>query len=482
LAITFAYTESTNTVVLTEGTSGTPATFADFVTADRAGTDTDLLVAGSPASDLALTYPVRPVEDLAILVKCIVANKTAEADHIFITGTDWRGAAQTEGIDVTAGNGSYTSTKYWAAITTLDCSDNAAGGGTVWADGDLSVTQDVWGVIWDYGNGQYRVDCDFNIGDNSTATHFQSTTEYVVFPSDMPFVRESATLYMGAASNTYSGLGTSWEFVGHAWGRRFIDGTLEMYNSKLHITTNDVTMATPVLTIYNSLISSDGGRKFICHTGGSGTIKDLYLFDVDISFRSPYTIENVQSEGSSTFGMNFFSADATVTDALITNATSGDIQNSDTINVSFVDPRFHIGTVQIIQDGYWIKEIYTCNISVADKDGTLIDDVIVDCEDTDGTAVWTAGSVLTGATTTGIIDEQQITYRRWIDTTKTLKTYSPHKFTISKAGYETFILDNITIDGKVDWHIELQPSVLIDDKGNLYNKRSQNSRMILRIG
>ena len=45
MAITFAYTESTNTVVVTEGTSGTPATFADFVTADRAGTGTDLLLA-----------------------------------------------------------------------------------------------------------------------------------------------------------------------------------------------------------------------------------------------------------------------------------------------------------------------------------------------------------------------------------------------------------------------------------------------------
>ena len=97
MAIVFAYTESTNIVVQTGGTEGTPATFADFVTADRAGTDTSLLSAGAPASDLALTYAVRPVEDLALLVKCVVANKTAEADHIFITGKDWRGAAHRDG-------------------------------------------------------------------------------------------------------------------------------------------------------------------------------------------------------------------------------------------------------------------------------------------------------------------------------------------------------------------------------------------------
>ena len=35
MAITFTYTESTNKVVVTEGTSGTPATFANFVTFDR---------------------------------------------------------------------------------------------------------------------------------------------------------------------------------------------------------------------------------------------------------------------------------------------------------------------------------------------------------------------------------------------------------------------------------------------------------------
>ena len=125
MAITFTYDEATNKVVQTEGTAGTPATFADFVTADRAGTGTDLLVAASPGAAVNLTYAVRPVEDLAILVKCIVANKSAEADFIFITGKDWRGAAQTESIDVTAGDGSYTSTKYWSEITTLDCSDGA---------------------------------------------------------------------------------------------------------------------------------------------------------------------------------------------------------------------------------------------------------------------------------------------------------------------------------------------------------------------
>ena len=42
---TFAYTESTNTIEVTDGTSGAPATFNDMYTADQAGTGTVLLAA-----------------------------------------------------------------------------------------------------------------------------------------------------------------------------------------------------------------------------------------------------------------------------------------------------------------------------------------------------------------------------------------------------------------------------------------------------
>ena len=146
MAIVFTYTKSTNTVVLTGGTSGTPATFADFVTADRAGSVT-LLTAWVPNNNTkALTYQITPVEKRALLISFVVAAKTAEADFIFVTGTDAWDAAQTESINVTAGNGTYVTTKRFRTITNIDCSDNAGGGGTVWADGTVAVTQPQWGV------------------------------------------------------------------------------------------------------------------------------------------------------------------------------------------------------------------------------------------------------------------------------------------------------------------------------------------------
>ena len=70
------------------------------------GRSTSLLAAWSPNSNTkALTYQVRPVELLALLISFVVAGKTAETDYIFITGTDAWGAAQTEAINVSAGNG-----------------------------------------------------------------------------------------------------------------------------------------------------------------------------------------------------------------------------------------------------------------------------------------------------------------------------------------------------------------------------------------
>ncbi|KKK60149.1 hypothetical protein LCGC14_3027260, partial [marine sediment metagenome] len=122
-----------NDVLVTGGTSGTPADFASFVTADRAGEAVLLAATAGLSPTLALTYAIRPVEDLALLISFIVASKTAEADFIFITGTDFAGNAQTESLDVTAGNGTYVSTKYFATISNIDCSDNSAGGGVQWA-------------------------------------------------------------------------------------------------------------------------------------------------------------------------------------------------------------------------------------------------------------------------------------------------------------------------------------------------------------
>ena len=455
---TFAYTESTNTVVVTGGTSGSPADFASFVTADRAGTDTDLLVAASPGSAVALTYAVRPIEDLAIKVKCIVANKTAEADFIFITGTDWRGAAQTESIDVTAGNGSYTTTKYWASITTLDCSDNANGGGTVWADGDLSVTQDVWGVIWDYGNGQYRIDAVFNIGNNSTTTYFTSKNESVLFNSSYFLVQTNTTLTLGELSGSWSINGSSWT-INDSSDRTLMDngGTLNIYGSRLkNVSSNRHKFEDGAITILNSIISgaystAGGNSNFWFHNNlSSVTFKNVYFDNMKtLLIYKTGTYENIRMHRS---GLNINNTSIVLRNLIISSPEEYDISSGDGYNVTVIDSEFtEPPTLRIYGATNTISDDKTINIHVVDKDGANLSGATVACEDTNTDAAFTTQTTAAD----GTITEQTITSRQWLGTSETLTTYSPHKFTISKAGYKTLVLENITVDGPIDWHLTL---------------------------
>jgi len=485
MAINFTYDEATNKVVVTGGTSGTPATFADFVTADRAGVDTILLSAGAPANNLALTYAVRPVEDLAIKVKCVVANKTpVQTDYIFITGKDWRGVAQTESVDVTAGNGSYITTKYWSEITTLDCSDNAAGGGVVWADGDLTVTQDMWGIIWDYGKGQYQLDCHFDIGDGGASTYFKSTQEqiFVSLYDDTAHlfeIKANAILHSGIKVGSGEGkMGSNWVFeqvvtggaastIAYGWKKGIVGAGIILsyastWQSYLHPMDEDYVWRNPCIVIENDdseflatcikhmyyvLVEADCVLKRITMWGMAGlqilagpTIENLTNLD--------NRTEGIKLIGTLDGGATYIFKNIETDNKLSLAWNKSDIYMVDSSYVGF-----SINWTENWATGN-VYESYSCNIHITDKDGANLTGVVVDCEDINGDPVWTVGTIATDAN--GNIAEQIIDYKHWYQPNQE-ETLSPHKFTISKAGYEAMVLDAVTVDGKINWHLELLP-------------------------
>jgi len=462
MAISFSYDEATNKVVVNGGTEGTPATFADFVTADRAGTDTKLLDAGSPANDLALTYAVRPVENKALKVKCVVANKTAETDYIFITGKDWKGDAQTESIDVSAGNGSYETTKYWSEITTLDCSDNPAGGGTIWADGDLTVTQDIWGVIWDYGDKKYRLDCFFDIGDGVASTYFITKNERVNFADGKyPELTANATLQMGELQDDWGYNGSTFDIKLTANKDIFSGGTFLMYDSKLKFHSNyEWRFNGGDLTFNKSTITGNSNTHWRCNFKFKAGTNSLSIKKLRLDNWNLCALEIVPSiftEVHRHYGNVGFSCLGTITatDLLFSSITTEVATSSWNVDHFTVkNPKAAISSLSIGFAGSDIKEQYTCNIHIADKDGADLETVNVKCEDKDGNEIF---SVNTGVD--GKITEQVITYKKWEGTDETLTEYSPHKFTISKAGYEMLVLDEITVDKPIDWHLELLPAL-----------------------
>lgn len=390
---TFTYDEATNTIEVTDGTSGAPATFNDMYTADQAGTATDLLPAeaGTSGPGNSLTYAIRPTHDKAIIIKCIVAAKTAEADFIFITGTDWRGAAQTESLDVTAGNGTYTTTKYWATATDFDCSDNAAGGGVQWADGTIQVTQDIWGVVWEYqADRDYRIDCDrINFGDSATATYFQSKNEQVCFADNTWFLtRAAATLEMGDLAGDWGISGSYWSF--NTTTNRTIattGTTFLMYDSTIH------NRGTERFGIFdctfdgrNSTFSweSPAGNRFVNLFGAGNqafSLKRMYFNTLDnlrVS-NSPDTFENIHVHNTD-HSLSFITTPSTADNTLLTTAASAEIRNFSAITATVKDPISNIVTVQNDNANSITVEQYTCNIHIADEDGVDLQTVTVQCQ------------------------------------------------------------------------------------------------------
>jgi hypothetical protein len=92
-------------------------------------------------------------------------------------------------------------------------------------------------------------------------------------------------------------------------------------------------------------------------------------------------------------------------------------------------------------------------------DGTGIVGATVLCEGSDSGTASTeydtqAFSVDTGAS--GVLAEQTITAKKWVGTSETLTNYNYFKFTISEPGYETLVIEKVTIDAPINWHLELQ--------------------------
>jgi hypothetical protein len=465
---TFVYAAATNTVTVTGGTSGSPADFASFVAADRAGTGTSLLAAWSPNSNTkALTYQVRPVELLALLISFAVASKTAEADYIFITGTDWLGAAQTESINVSAGNGTYVSAKRFKTITNIDCSDNAAGGGTVWANGTVAVAQPIWGVIWNKGNRQYQLDAYVYIGDGSTSTYFLTKQEQITISAG--WIPNGARVIRANANAT------------------FVSG--ELVNLAVKSTRNGSSFFNAEASNYCQMFDSTGGvlyfystncgslaenriyniaRVWNCHFNGgclprySNTTPDIYnlttttancMFQADNAMTPTFN----KFMGNSSFYILFIlssggliarNVDASMATASYGFRTAGAV----TQDIVLIDSLLCTWGVYDTSSGH-TKDILrqqSVNLHLADIAGVNVSGATVTLKDKDGTQIF---SIPTGAD--GKIAEQLVTYIKYDHAASwAADTRTPHTLTIAKTGYQNYT-DVITIDRKMDLEVAL---------------------------
>ena len=522
----FAYTKSTNTIVVTNGTEGAPATFNDMYIADQAGT-VELLAAWSPDNNTkALTYQLTPADKKGLKIDFVIESKTAEADYIFITGTDIDGNAQTESIDVTSlesgGGGTFTTTKWFATITNIDCSDNSAGGGTVWADGTVQVVQNQWGVIHEIvEDGSYKIDCIVEFGDAATATYFRSSNEEVFWADGIDFyITANAVVTLGDLDGTEAVEGSKWSFAFSGFVNTVPDGTFNLYASTFEVRNSQYWYANGgTISFKNSTFlgngSSGSGPLF---SGITLSIERLNIIDAHLfnSYDAPVVAEDLLLTN---VALGFYgqhsSGEIVITDFGTVGTRTTDAQQETAATLVLKDPKTNLGTVRVNNAIGAIIEQYTCNIHIADKDGADLESATIQCQtfgnvvSNDGgstfykcledhtsgtfatdlaagkweltTAAYAAlagcvGGARTGEWVTGIdyvaaasefstatdvngdITEQTIDYKKWIGTSEALLTYGPFTFTFTHASYPNFVMNEIVADHPIVWEFDMGQS------------------------
>lgn len=467
MAVVFGYSEATNTVTVTGGTAGAPADFAQRVIKDRT-TAASLLAAWAPNSNTkALTYQVRPVELLALLITFTVAGKTTETDYLVITGTDWLNVAQTEAIDVSAGIGVYVTTKYFRTITNVDCSDNAAGGGMVWADGTVAVTQPIWGVIWDKGRGQFQDDAYFVAGDGSTPTYFLTKGEQITIHESISawLTCNNSTFVSGEvvdATDKTTKNGSTFVFRRTSGGTSqfsaYAGGLIYLYSTNLVGNFSSVTTAqilNAIARAWNCLLTKDVTLQTTANVA-----TDIYNINVQSSAFCGYklatatiTVSNLRITDCA-YSLYLQVGGAPIfRDCVFRNASDAHIRvYRITANKYLIDCDLDAWTFSDVDGNHTALIVRQNSFNLHVKNaGVNFAGAAVTLKDKNGSTVFSA---VTGAD--GKIAEQIVTRGTYNPMAAFAFTdYSPHSLTISGAGVQNYV-DSITFDEKKDLEVGMK--------------------------
>lgn len=357
----------------------------------------------------------------------------------------------------------------------------------------------------------YQIHQNLEIGDGSTSTTLLSDSEYVYFDDDMmPYVKAQATLTIEQSFWSIAEVTTAAYFNFGDGGTIDISYSLwenRYYKTFLAFNSGTVTLK-EVIFFYKGKIYFASGLT-------SYTIADVTFKEISsIPFaKAPVSISNMKGYRVTT---NFsISAGNSVT---VEGTIIEDHQGTDywyvapNATLTERNPAYTTDITKITWGSSgtntYIEE-YGCDIHVADKDGADLASASVACEyahlvegsdsktykciadhtavdadhkpitGTDWADYWelynasggdggdwdtgfayksgTAGFTTQTTASDGTITQQWIERRRAVGVSAASTiTQRIYKFTLSKSGYETLVLDNVTVDGAIDWHLELK--------------------------
>ncbi|MCA9392419.1 carboxypeptidase regulatory-like domain-containing protein, partial [candidate division WWE3 bacterium] len=160
------------------------------VTANDAGTYTILQPTTSATGLIPIEMTVKSVRDISKVDVILDSTSAGAGDTVDLTGEDLDGNALTETIDVSSGNGTYTSTLAYADITQVDCNG--------FTDGTTQVDQKKWGAIEAVNYRTYLINYHLHAGNGSTTTAITALGENIMFLPGAIWQVEKATFTLGA--------------------------------------------------------------------------------------------------------------------------------------------------------------------------------------------------------------------------------------------------------------------------------------------
>lgn len=439
--------------------TGTVTTLDSGVTADLAGSYT-ILAATTPAASLTpLRMPVMSLRT-ACKVDVVLAGGSAGAgDTVTLTGTDYGGNAVTEVINVSAGNGTYTSTAMFRDCTNVACSG--------WADGTIAVTQKRWGLLHSPYPGAYIFGSFLSVGDETTVSSLTLQNLSLTFVHNaFWYVTNNASFICGTLANAGTAaemgvygctikeqnaeLGTQyrWNRLGGVGNQNYGDGSavITLYGTRWYIENQGYNSSR--MYFANSATVTMKDTQIVSNnlTGGTNDVLTLFLaasmdrcsIDAPGKLVSPSPVWN----GCRFAGQWYFESAQPVTltnhDAvsfLCWNYTSNGRLYF--VNGSLANSNFSVGYSNMSLTGECIYLQYTFDLTVIDASGSPVVGANVTITDALG------ATVFSGVTdSNGQIAQQKLNREVGSHTAGasvyTWQTKTPHAVLVSASGYTDY--------------------------------------------
>jgi len=470
--------------------TGSVSSMSTAYTSDLAGSY-EILPASTPAASLTPIQMSVYEMKVSTTVDVVLSGCTLGAgDTVVLTGLDDEGGAISETIDVSGGDGTYTSTVLFSDITDVAC--------TGFSDGTITVNQNRWGVIQNTLYS-YQLVTHLHFGDGSTSTTVSLTGDDYCFANYAGWFAITVTLTLGTTKTVN---GEPWGIRGVSFKEYWAPSVYNYIQAERVFGVSTVVfnacvfkpnLLTTQHSAYNFRYGSsstvtfrdcqfipwaDGGNVVLPNPATNYTFIRTKFLNCALSISAPFntssnkiaTTNQLRSEASS--GTMLF--DTVEAPSCVSWPAGSSV-------LTFLDTTIATSSITIGWTGYGSRANYTYikyrfDLKAVESDGTAISGATVTITDAGGTQVFS------GTTDEdGDITQQQLNYYigdyvKNVGYSWNLKT--PHTVTISKTGYQTKTMV-LTMDRKREEIVVLEKVVKFITAGGdplLWNLAPTNSQ------